>query len=126
MKKHMRREPTVIKLASVISILAAGAVVTDTQASSISLGSYTPLFQGVSEITASVDGHAAAIVRVDLTAPGIGFATTAASPAGSNEVLKQTTGQFLDQTGVQVAIDANRYDNNDGQATPTAFTGLEV
>jgi hypothetical protein len=114
------------KLVTVISALVAGTVATDAQASTISLGSYASLFQGVSEITATVDGHAAAIVRVDLTAPGIGFTTTGAYSGGPNEVLKQTTGQFLTQTGAQVAIDANRYINNDNQPTPTTFSGLEV
>jgi hypothetical protein len=40
--------------------------------------------------------------------------------------MKQTTGQFLTQTGVQVAIDANRYSNNDNQPTATTFSGVEV
>ncbi|HEY0342310.1 MAG TPA: phosphodiester glycosidase family protein [Steroidobacteraceae bacterium] len=114
------------KLVTIISALVAGTAAIDAQASTVSLGSYAGLYQGVSEITATVDGHAAAVVRVDLTAPGIGFTTTPAYSGAANEVVKQTTGQFLTQTGAQVAIDANRYNNNDGQATPTTFSGLEV
>jgi exopolysaccharide biosynthesis protein len=126
MKKHTTRKLATAKLVTVVSALIAGTAATGAQASSISLGSYAALYEGVSEITASVDGHAAAIVRVDLTAPGIGFTTTPATSAGSHEVAKQTTGQFLTQTGAQVAIDANRYSNNDGKATPTTFSGLEI
>jgi hypothetical protein len=126
MKKHIRHELAAAKLVTIISALVAGTAATTTQASTISLGSYAGLYQGVSEITATVDGHAAAVVRVDLTAPGIGFTTTGEYSGGTNEVMKQTTGQFLTQTGVQVAIDANRYLNNDGKATPTTLNGLEV
>jgi exopolysaccharide biosynthesis protein len=126
MKQLTTRKPAAAKLVTVISALIAGTAAMNAHASTVSLGSYAGLYQGVSEITASVDGHAAAIVRVDLTAPGIGFTTTGAYSGGANEVTKQTTGQFLTQTGVQVAIDANRYLNNDNQPTPTTFSGLEV
>ena len=126
MKKHTTHKRAAARLVTVIPALVAGTVLTDAHASTISLGSYASLYQGVSEITALVDGHTAAIVRVDLTAPGIGFTTTGAYSGGTNEVMKQTTGQFLTQTGVQVAIDANRYSNNDNKATPTTFSGLEV
>jgi exopolysaccharide biosynthesis protein len=126
MKNHTGHKLAAAKLVTIIAALVAGTAATDTRASTISLGSYAGLFQGVSEITAMVDGHAAAIVRVDLTAPGIGFTTTPAYSGGTNEVMKQTTGQFLTQTGAQVAIDANRYNTNDNQATPTTFSGLEV
>jgi exopolysaccharide biosynthesis protein len=126
MKTHTTHKVAAARLVTVISALVAGTVATDAQASTVSLGSYASLYQGVSETTALVDGHTAAIVRVDLTAPGIDFTTTPAYSGGTNEVMKQTTGQFLTQTGVQVAIDANRYSNNDGKATPTTFSGLEV
>jgi exopolysaccharide biosynthesis protein len=126
MKKHTTNKLAAAKLVAAIAALIAGTAATDARASTISLGSYASLFQGVSEITATVDGHAAAIVRVDLTAPGIGFTTTAPYSGGANEVMKQTTGQFLTQTGAQVAIDANRYSNNDNQPTATTFSGLEV
>jgi hypothetical protein len=123
MKDQIQHRQAPAKLVAAVAALVA-CTATGAQASTISLGSYAGLFQGVSEITATVDGHTAAVVRVDLTAPGIGFTTTPASSAGS--VLKQTTGQFLTSTGAQVAIDANRYDNNDNKPTATTFTGLEV
>jgi exopolysaccharide biosynthesis protein len=126
MKKYATNKLATAKLVTLVSALVAGTAATATQASTVSLGRYAGLYQGISEITATVDGHAAAVVRVDLTAPGIGFTTTPAFSGGANEVVKQTTGQFLTQTGAQVAIDANRYNNNDGQATPTTFAGLEV
>jgi exopolysaccharide biosynthesis protein len=120
------------KIAAAVSALLAVGVIADVQAATISLGSYAGLFQGVSEITANVDGHSAAVVRVDLTAPGISFTTTAPcagctpNTGTGSEVVKQTTGNYMLSVGAQVAIDANRYDNNDNQPTATSFSGLGV
>jgi hypothetical protein len=43
--------------------------------------------------------------RIDLTAPGVGFFTTPHS--GPLDTIAQTTSQFLQSSGVQVAINAN-------------------
>jgi hypothetical protein len=43
-------------------------------------------------------------VRINLNAPGIGFYTTAHS--GPLETMSQTTSQFLESSGTQVAINA--------------------
>jgi hypothetical protein len=126
------KQLTARRIAAAVSALLAVAAVADAQASTISLGSYAGLFQGVSEITANLDGHTAAVVRVDLSAPGISFTTTApcagctANGGSGDEVVKQKTGDYIVSVGAQVAIDANRYANNDNQPTATAFSGLGV
>jgi hypothetical protein len=112
------KQLTARRIAAAVSALLAVAAI-DAQASTISLGSYAGLFQGVSEITANVDGHTAAVVRVDLSAPGISFTTTApcagctANSGSGNEVVKQKTGDYMVSVGAQVAINANRYANNE-------------
>lgn len=78
------------------------------QAATFSIGSYTSLFQGIDYATAEIEGgsgHSEAfVVRVDLDAPGIGFYTTPQS--GPLETMSQTTSQFLQSNGTQVAINA--------------------
>jgi hypothetical protein len=54
--------------------------------------------------TAPRDAHMH-IVQIDLTAPGLRF--TLSPPAGSREVVRQTTTAFLRQVGAQVAINAH-------------------
>ena len=77
-------------------------------AASISVGVWSPLFQGISQTTPAKDGPvppAVYAVRVDLTAPDIGFHTTPQS--GSLNTISETTSQFLERSGAQVAINAN-------------------
>lgn len=107
----------------VAAAIVAVAVVPAAQAATINLGEYTALFRGVSQMNANVDGRAAAIVRVDLSDPGIEFVTTAPC-AGCTpntgtgvEVPAQTTSSFLTGSGVQVAINANRDGVSGGNAS---------
>jgi len=77
-------------------------------ASDITLGAWTPLYQGVDYATATLSGADASTaygVRVDLSAPGIGFLTT--PKGGSLNTISETTSQFLKGSGAQVAINAN-------------------
>jgi hypothetical protein len=102
-----------------LSVLALLAVTTvnSAQAATFNIGSYTGLFQGIDETTATIDGGSgvsqAYIVRVNLTAPGVSFTTTPAAPGTTpntgtaNEVVTQTTSQFLKSSGAQVAINTN-------------------
>lgn len=114
-------------VAALLAVVAAAGAHADT----ITLGSYTPLFQGVAEATATVDGQSAAVLQINLDAPGISFTTSplcagCKPTSGSNVITKQPTSQFLTSTGVAVAIDANQYLTNDGAPTPTAENGLQV
>jgi exopolysaccharide biosynthesis protein len=94
-------------LAAVAGLLATFGV-TVAQAATFNIESYTPLFQGIDYTTADIEGgsgHSEAfVVRIDLDAPGIGFTTTPHS--GPLETMSQTTSQFLQTTGTQVAINA--------------------
>ena len=94
-------------LAAAAGLFATFAL-TVAQAATFSIGSYTSLFQGIDVATADIEGgsgHSEAFVlRIDLDAPGIGFYTTPHS--GSLETMSQTTSQFLQANGTQVAINA--------------------
>ncbi len=101
----------------VASALAAAVAAAGAQADTITISNYTPIFQGISEATATVNGESAAVLQINLDAPGISFTTsplcsgcTAAS--GANVVTKQTASQFLVSRGTAVVIDANQYTNN--------------
>ena len=78
------------------------------QASTVNVGAWTPLYQGVDYATGSISGTDRSAVyglRVDLTAPGISFLTTPAG--GTLNTVSETTSQFVERSGVQVAINAN-------------------
>ena len=74
-------------------------------AAAVSQSGFAPLYLGVDQETATVDGSHANIVRVDLTAPGIRFATT--PHAGSLSTVAQPLSQFVSTQGLQLAINAN-------------------
>jgi hypothetical protein len=105
------------RIAFAIPTLLAASTFTSAQAATFGIGDYTGLYQGIEETTATIQGGSgtsqAYIVRIDLAAPGIGFATTAGKPGttpntGSTpEVVTQTTSQFLQSSGAQIAINTN-------------------
>lgn len=102
-----------------LSVIAFVACLSEAGASTVSVGDWTSLFRGVSETTATVSGVTAGVadssvayvVRIDLQAPGIGFTTTplasGGAPGTTFETQAQTTSQFLQSSGAQVAINAN-------------------
>ena len=94
-------------VAAIAGLLATFSL-TVAQAATFSIGSYTSLFQGIDYTTADIEGSSghseAFVMRIDLNAPGIGFYTTAHS--GPLETMSQTTSQFLQANGTQVAINA--------------------
>ncbi len=102
----MKPNPRSLLLASIAAaaLLHGGPAA----ATAVSVGGWTPLFQGVDLATATLAGSVASAARVDLTAPGIGFTTTPAS--GPLETTAQTTSQFLLSSGAQVAINADFFD----------------
>lgn len=91
-----------------VAALTMASVLSHAHASSISIGAWSPIFQGVSETTATVDQSVAYGVRIDLDAPGIGFTTT--PHGGPSSTIAQTTSQFLTSSGAQVAINADFFD----------------
>ena len=125
-----------------IRVLAAGlalvgvSVLTDAQAQIVSVTPYTPIFQGISEATATIQASAgtayAYVMQINLDAPGISFTTTpltaGGSAGGSVETKSQTTAQFLQSTGAQVAINANTFNNCCSTTAPANETlnGLAI
>jgi hypothetical protein len=106
----------------VVTALLGGSA----QASTISTSAWSTLYQGIDFATASVDASQADILRVDLTAPGIGFLTTRAG--GPLNTFSATTSQFLEGSGAQVAINSNFFSPccSTTASQPTTVIGLAV
>ena len=109
------------------------ASATSASATTIGVSSFSPQFVGVDLATATILSDAdssvvntsvAFIERIDLTAPGIGFTTT--PPSGPLETTSQTTSQFLQSTGAQVAINANFFSDVAATPSPEDLIGLAV
>src|ERR1700727_949710 len=124
-----------MKVASRYTIAACAIVgfasATSASATTIGVSSFSPQFVGVSPATAtilsdadssSVNTSVAFIERIDLTAPGIGFTTT--PPSGPLETTSQTTSQFLQSTGAQIAINANFFSDVAGTPSPEELIGF--
>jgi hypothetical protein len=108
-------------IACVAALLGLTAL-TDAQAQTVTQSGYTGIFQGISEETATIAGSSvgggtayAYVMKIDLDAPGVSF-TTSPGAAGDtpnsgtgNEVITQTTSQFMSATGVQVAMNAGYF-----------------
>jgi exopolysaccharide biosynthesis protein len=77
-------------------------------ASVVDVASWTPIFQGIDSTSATIGGSTGYAVRIDLDAPGIAFTTTPKS--GPLDTTAQTTSQFLQSSGTQVAINAGFFD----------------
>jgi exopolysaccharide biosynthesis protein len=102
-------------------------------ATTIGVSSFSPQFVGVDLAkatilsdadSANVNTSVAFIERIDLTAPGIGLTTT--PPSGTLETTSQTTSQFLQSTGAQVAINANFFSDVAATPSPEDLIGLAV
>jgi hypothetical protein len=98
------------------------SVLTDAQAQTITQSGYTAIFQGISEETATITGAGvgggtahAYVMKIDLAAPGVSFTTSPGAPGDTpnsgtgNEVITQTTSQFMSSTEVQVAMNAGYF-----------------
>jgi hypothetical protein len=109
------------------------ASATSASATTIGVSSFSPQFVGVDLATATILSNAdsnvvntsiAYIERIDLTAPGVGFTTT--PPSGPLETTSQTTSQFLQSTGAEVAINANFFSDVAATPSPEDLIGLAV
>ena len=103
-------------LACVAAILGLTALA-DAQAQTVTQSGYTAIFQGISQETATISGSSvgggtahAYVMKINLDAPGVSFTTSPGAPGDTpnsgtgNEVITQTTGQFMAATGVQVIV----------------------
>src|SRR3984957_16820976 len=126
-----------MKITSRYTITACAIVgfasATSASATTIGVSSFSPQFVGVDLATATILSDAdssvvntsvAFIERIDLTAPGVGFTTTPAS--GPLETTSQSTSQFLQSTGAQVAINANFFSDVAATPSPEDLLGLAV
>jgi hypothetical protein len=95
-----------------------------------SFSSWDPIFQGIDYASGSESsGEQLYAIRIDLTAPGIGFETTPSSPSAVSqgyETYSQTTSDFLTSVGGQVAINANFFSNVQSTSVPENLSGLAV
>src|ERR1700730_14889284 len=126
MKVTSRYTIAVCAIAALASATAAGAT-------TISVSSFSPQFVGVdlakatllsNADSASVNTSVAVIERIDLTAPGVGFTPT--PPSGPLETTSQSTSQFLQSTGAQVAINAKFFSDVAATPSPEDLIGLAV
>ena len=62
------------------------------------------------------------VVQIDLTAPGIRFQLS--PPAGTHEVIRQTTFDYLKATGAQIAINAHFFWPFPSQQTDVVVIGI--
>ncbi len=112
--KHWRSTRLLPIAAGLLALIAL-----DAQAQIVTQSGYTAIYQGVSEESAVIQGsngtHTAYVVQVDLDAPGISFTTTplatGGTAGGSVETKSATVNQFMQSTGVQVAMNANLFTN---------------
>jgi Phosphodiester glycosidase/PEP-CTERM motif len=114
-------------------VIVGLASATSASATTIGVSSFSPQFVGVDLATATILSNAdsnvvntslAYIERIDLTAPGVGFTTT--PPSGPLETTSQTTSQFLQSTGAEVAINANFFSDVAATPSPEDLIGLAV
>jgi hypothetical protein len=130
-----RLNSTRVLFAAALALVGASAL-TNAQAQIVSVTPYSPIYQGISEATATIQASAGTaygyVMQINLDAPGISFTTTpltaAGSAGGSVETTSQTTAQFLQSTGAQVAINANTFNTCCSTTTPASETlnGLAV
>lgn len=72
-----------------------------------------PLFQGITysrELRTTPRPLVIHIIQIDLTAPGLRFLVTPRDDVGGYAYAARTTSQFLDEFGLQVAINGDFYD----------------
>ena len=114
-------------------VVAGLASATPAAATTINVSPFSRQFVGIdlakatilSDADASVVNTSVAYVeRIDLTAAGIGFTTT--PPSGPLETTSQTTSQFLQSTGAEVAINANFFSDVAATPSPEDLIGLAV
>ena len=103
--------------------VAPGALVT--------VGPWTPIFKGVELAsgqqqaqTGSEQNHQVLCLRVDLTDPDVVlFTTPHCTNCGGYETLSENTSHFLEQYGVQAAVNGGFYSSSSGPAdTPLGTT----
>ncbi len=78
----------------------------------VKVGTWSPIYEGVELARGEADAAEARLqqvraIRIDLRAPGIEFFTTPSNGDASLETTSETTSEFVQRHGVQVAINAS-------------------
>ena len=101
----MNRLTSIRILTAALTVVGASAL-TDAQAQIVSVTPYTPIYQGISEATATIQASAGTaygyVMQINLDAPGIGFTTTPLTAGGSpgGSVVVSLRRQILDDLWV--------------------------
>src|SRR5258708_13761265 len=91
-----------------LTAVTATSMLAPADASVVDVARWAPMCQGIDSPSATIGGSTGYSVRIDLDAPGIAFTTTPKS--GPLDTTAQTTSQFLQSSGTQVAINAGFFD----------------
>ena len=108
-------------------------------AATVTVGTWTPIFKGIDlasgqqEATAAGEyNHRTLCYRIDLSDPDVVlFTTPKCTNCGGYDTLAQNTSQFLEENGVQVAINGGFYSSSTGPndvpvGTPEDVRGMAV
>jgi hypothetical protein len=121
-----------------LALLAIGLAGPSTQGASVTVGPWSPLFQGVEfasgqqrrQGTAAPDQQVRCL-RVDLDAPGVELFGTPKCPDCALDTLSENTSHFLEQYELQVAVNGAFYGRSGGASdttlgTPDNVLGLAI
>ncbi len=115
----MRPTPCALLLGLSIAGPAAAAPAPVTDAAAGAIGTlvrgpdWTPVFQGVERLAATVTGprlQQVRALRVDLRAPGVDVLVTPSNGSAPKDVGARTTSEFLEEFGCQAAINGSAFD----------------
>ncbi len=107
--------------------LIMAAVSSSSFAAVPTIGSFTPIFQGIDYAIGSLGNFGINAMEIDLTDPNIRFYTSPTSAPAPNEVIPQTTSDFLSNNGLQVAVNANLFTYSPtNSSAPTTLNGIAV
>jgi hypothetical protein len=122
-----------------LSFLCLLTVVAAAPAATITVGSWVPIFKGIdlasgqqAAVTAGERNHKVLCLRIDLTDPDIVlFTTPKCTNCGSFETTSDFTSDFLEQHGLQVAVNGGFYTSSSGPSdsalgTPEDVYGLAI
>src|ERR1700677_5045540 len=124
--------PCITRPTAILAAVIIGTTLATSHAAAQTFSSWSPLFQGIdfsSATETSPQDEQMYAIRIDLHTPGIGFETTPSSPTAvseGGETISQTTGDFLDSVGAQVAINGNFFSDVATTPEPEDLSGLAV
>ena len=120
----------------VLLLLSLAVSVTVASAATTNVGAWTPVFKGIDQAAGSWTSNSAVqqvlCLRVDLTDPDVSlFTTPKCTNCSGYEVLCENTSYFLEEHGLQAAVNGANYESSSGPTdsafgTPDNVYGLEI